>query len=420
MKVSKIEISNILGITDLMIEPGKITKISGRNGAGKSSVIAAVQACLKGGSQAELLRNGAEVGEIVLVLDNGMKITKSITAEETKVTVSNENGKVSKPMDIIKALSDALSVNPVEFLTADPKERADYLLESMPMKVDMDELLKIAGTDPIFMGDLDTSKHALKVLEAVYKSVFNRRQDVNRNLKEKKATVEQLEAGITRPKKTVDEMRAELATIEGEGKKHAKDLQDKKDKITADLQAKKLKIQQEAITAEKEAIAEYDREIAGLGGYQIQIDATRNEYTEKQREIEGAIKAQSAIEVVDKMKTDAERLTAVSEKYTAMIEGLTAYKERLLQNLPISGLEIKDGVIYRNGVDFDTLNTAQQIGIAVELAKIRAKTLGLICLDGAERLDSVRFAELEKAISETDLQIIVTKVSDQELTVESN
>lgn len=420
MKVAKIEISNILGIVDLMIEPGKITKITGKNGAGKSSVIAAVQACLKGGSQAELLRSGAESGEIVLVLDNGMKITKSITADETKITVSNENGKVSKPMDIIKNLSDALSVNPVEFLTADPKSRADYLLESMPMTVDMEELKKIIDVDgaPFLVGQNEVKGHALKVLEAIQKSIFTSRQDVNRNMKEKKATVEQLEAGLTRPKKTVEEMREDLVKSENRGRI----LKESKDSQIANLQDERsralLEIEREAQKKRDELNAKFEIDKAGTGGLEIEIQTVRNEYQEIQREIEAGIKAQSAIDVVDKMKAEAERLTGVSEKYTTMIDGLKQYKEKLLANLPISGLEIKDGVIFRNGVDFDTLNTAQQIGIAVELAKLRAKTLGLICLDGAERLDSERFAELEKAISETDLQIIVTRVSDEDLKVE--
>jgi len=80
-------------------------------------------------------------------------------------------------------------------------------------------------------------------------------------------------------------------------------------------------------------------------------------------------------------------------------------------------VEIKDGKVYRGGIPYETLNLAQQTQIAVDLAKIRAKDLGLIVLDGAESLDSATLAALEDAIAKTDLQAVMTFVRDTDLTI---
>ncbi|MCQ4574556.1 MAG: ATP-binding protein, partial [Candidatus Brocadiales bacterium] len=71
MKVAAIKIHNILGIESLEIKPNSMTFIEGENGAGKTSVLEAIKAIIHGGHDATLLRNGADKGEIVLVLDNG-------------------------------------------------------------------------------------------------------------------------------------------------------------------------------------------------------------------------------------------------------------------------------------------------------------------------------------------------------------
>ena len=116
MKVAKIQIQNILGIENLEILPGKVTKIEGRNGSGKTSALEAIKAALKGGHDATLLRKGSDVGEIVLVLENGTRVIKTVTATESNTKVSNENGKMSKPMQFIGQLSDEISLNPIKFI----------------------------------------------------------------------------------------------------------------------------------------------------------------------------------------------------------------------------------------------------------------------------------------------------------------
>ena len=143
MKISYVRIENILGLTNMELAPGgTLTEISGSNGQGKSSILEAIKAATQGGHDATLLRQGAEKGQIVLVLDDGTELHKNISAFKSTLDLIKDGKKVARPADTIKGLTDLLSVNPVEFLTAAKKDRVKVLLEAMPITVDV---AKLAG-----------------------------------------------------------------------------------------------------------------------------------------------------------------------------------------------------------------------------------------------------------------------------------
>ncbi|KKL28005.1 hypothetical protein LCGC14_2379460, partial [marine sediment metagenome] len=69
VKIDKVSIRNIANIADFRFSLGPVNVVSGKNGAGKSSIIAAISAALRGGSHNGLLRRGSSKGEVVLTLD---------------------------------------------------------------------------------------------------------------------------------------------------------------------------------------------------------------------------------------------------------------------------------------------------------------------------------------------------------------
>ena len=141
MKVQKIKISNILGITELEFTPEGFNEISGPNGTGKTSVLEAIKSVVAhSGHDATLLRKGADKGEVVLVLDDGTELAKRVTPKSSPLTVTQGGSKVAKPTDVIRQLTDLLSVNPVDFLRAPKKDRVRVLLETMPLEADTEKL----------------------------------------------------------------------------------------------------------------------------------------------------------------------------------------------------------------------------------------------------------------------------------------
>jgi len=436
MKIAHLKISNILGIAELEFTPAGFTEISGPNGSGKTSVLESVKAALNAGHDATLIRQGEEKGEIVLVLDNQDQIRKRVTATKTVTEVTQAGVKVSKPSEAIRALTDMLSINPVDFLRAPKKDRVRVLLETMPLEADTELLHRISGL-PV---SAQPGVHALDVINSVYKQVYDDRTGTNRAVKEKEATINQMELALPEAPAGVDGTEDEITAFINEATE-AKDaelqrIQTKLDGMRRDSQAIVDQIRADAqarIDAIKaEAAAAADAEKAALaineGKAGIQREKTITKFNEQvaphqqalaiiKANRENVAKREQGLATVKKLQEELGDLVKDAERQGKALKDIEAYKAQLLNGLPIPGLVVRDGEIYRNDIHFDRLNTAQQVDIAVEIAKLRAGELGVICVDGLELLDPDAFEEFKQRALDSGLQLFVTRVSADEFSV---
>lgn len=448
LHISHLKINNILGVDDLEFSPEGFNQISGKNGTGKTSVLEAIKAATGQGHDATLLRNGEEKGEVVLVLDNGTEIKRRVTPNKSQTDVTDPDGKkVTKPAEFIRGLVDTLSVNPVDFLRAPKKDRVKVLLEAMPIVVDAERLEKIVGV-PVFIGE---GEHGLAVIDTVRKQVYDDRTGTNRAVKEKDSTINQLRLAMPEAPGGVegneDELRtqveaattakdSELGRIRDklEGIKetnHAKitELRGETQKLIDEAKAECQRKIDEAVAAGQtavESIQTTEREIEGKAA--IQREKTIQKHTETVGPLNQALesirlnrgahaKREQAQTTIEQMEKELEDLTLDAAAQSKALADIDAYKLGLLASLPIPGVEIRDGEIYRNDVPFDRLNTAQQVGIAVEIAKLRAGNLPICCVDGLELLDPDAFEEFRKQTAESGLQLFVTRVSGEDFSV---
>lgn len=431
MKISHIRINNILGIDELEFSPAEgFTEITGPNGAGKTSVLEAIKAALQGGHDATLLRKGAEKGEIVLVLDDGSEIRRKVTEKASTTDLLRDGKKVPKPVDTIKALTDMMSVNPVDFLRAPKKDRVRVLLEAMPLEADPQRLSEIVGA-PV---EVQPGTHALAAIEATHKKVYDERTGINRAVREKDATIKQLEGSVPDAPGGVDgdedslqqqidtarsarddmmgRISRQLAKMQAESQERKQALREKaqaeidriKEQLQADLDqenASMADIESRARNKEIETEQSYQQTVAPLNDALVAIRTNRD----------AAAKRKQQLEIISQMKDDLEELRAESDKQTTALASLDKYKAELLSSLPVPGLEVVDGEIMRNGVHFDRLNTAQQVEIAVAIAKLRSGDLGVICVDGIELLDSESYDAFKQQAQESGLQLFVSRVA---------
>ena len=440
MQISHIKISSILGIDELEFAAGQFNEFSGRNGQGKTSALEAIKAAITpNGHDATLLRHGEEKGEVVLVLDDGTQLSKRVTANSSPLDVRDETGaKMKAPADVVRRLADSLSVNPVEFLRASKKDRVKVLLETMPIEVDTDKLSKLAGIKVTAQPGL----HALGVIDLTRKQVYDDRTGTNRAVKEKEATINQLKLAMPDvPGDAVgseDEIRAQVdeltTTKDAELDRVRTKLDDIKSKsqlaidgIRTETQAKIDAIKTEGLAA-VEAEQSRLREIEGKAGQQREITIKKhtdavtplNQTLESIKTNRSAhAKREQAMETIEQMETELDDLTLDAANQSAAIASIDQYKSDLLNSLPIPGLEVKDGEVFRNGIAFDRLNTAQQVGIAVEIAKLRAGELNIICVDGLELLDNAAFEAFKEQVLETGMQLFVSRVSDEDFEVKT-
>lgn len=440
MKIAKIRISNILGIDELEITPGgTITEITGKNGSGKTSILEAIKAVVKGGHDATLLRKGKDKGEIVLVMDDlaGTQIHKKVTAEGSSTSLYQNDKKVPSPGGTIKQLVDMLAVNPVDFLTAAPKDRMKVLLESIPVEVDIERLQTMSNMK---LGDGTRSLHGLQILAYVHKSIFDDRTGTNRAISEKESTINQL--------------TLTLPDVPGDAPSNEAELRAKVDEATAARDAELDRVQikwnsvQAASNEEQNRLrTEAQRQIDAIKEQlQKDLDAERqkltniesraNQQREKARttftttteslqqslativaQREAFAKRAQSETIISKMNEELSDLKSDAERQTKALKDIDAYKSELLAKLPIPGLTVSDGEVIRDGVPFDRLNTAQQVDIAIEIAKLRAGPLAVCCVDRFEALDPATLAAFKERAEASNLQLFVTRVDSGDMKI---
>lgn len=461
LKIAHLRISNILGIDELEFSPDGFNEIRGKNGEGKTSVLQAIQAATGQGHDATLLRKGATEGEVILVLDDGAEIKKRVTETRSITSIIDADGKkVTKPAEFMKSLVDSLSVNPVAFLTALPKDRVKVLLEAMPIHVDAERLEKISGIPPM----ADGSVSGLAVIDEIRKLVFSDRTGTNRAVKEKESTINQLqlampdvpggaegnedelrakvESATTAKDTELNRVRDKLDGIKVKNQTKINEIktdtqsqidtirtetQQRIDEIKAEAQAKVDAINT-ASTASVTEIETAEREIERLAG--LQREKTIQAHSDTVGPINQTLEAirtnrtahakrEQAQATIKQMESELEELKNDAAAQTKALDDIDAYKLELLAALPIPGVEVRDGEIYREGVVFDRLNTAQQVQIAVEIAKLRAGDLGVCCVDRLECLDPESFITFRDQVLESGLQLFVTTVNGETFNVQS-
>lgn len=469
-RCTQIEVVNIMGIEQLKFVPGNVTIVSGRNGAGKTSVLEAIRSVLKGGHDASLLRSGAEKGSVRVLLDDGTEMLKTVTKESSNLRVVHPvAGRVSKGQALIDSLVDSLGVDPMALLNCPASKRAEYLADIMALDVPEPAIREAAGR-PVAVGKLPAGASGLDRLEAVREALYDERTGVNRTAKDKRVTAGQLRETLPPDGATAGADLAELRAVRAE-------LAEQLSVAEKDAAAKRKTTEKDAATAREKAVE------AIKANAQAELDAIREDAQERIRAIErerdsalervkerareqaeakaaeeravcaeaerqerevlesvramlgGAIAEQDTIvalaeaaekeharaektrEILAAAERDADKAEADSKALTEALERIDALKASLLEKLPIKGLEIREGAVFVDGLPFERVNSARQIEVAFQVAKLRAGKVGLIVADGLERFDEETYRTFEAAAASAGLQFVVGRVGRGELAV---
>jgi hypothetical protein len=78
--------------------------------------------------------------------------------------------------------------------------------------------------------------------------------------------------------------------------------------------------------------------------------------------------------------------------------------------LPVTGLEFKDGEFYLDGSSIDNLSSSKLLKLSIAIARNLAGKAKIICIDGAELLDETTYAEFRKEIDNDGYTYFITRV----------
>src|SRR5690606_8362615 len=104
-----------------------------------------------------------------------------------------------------------------------------------------------------------------------------------------------------------------------------------------------------------------------------------------------------------------------AEQMTSNLEGLLKEKEKQLEeaNLPVPGLDFKNGDVSFNGIEFEQINTAEKIKISMCMAMALNPRLKVVRIMNGSLIDSDGMDEIKKIAQEKGFDIWIEKVSNR-------
>ncbi|MCL4415261.1 MAG: AAA family ATPase [Actinobacteria bacterium] len=401
MKIIKLKSENVkkLKAIEINFEDG-ITILSGKNGAGKSSVIDSIWFTLSGKDSLKNTTKPIREGQkdaISTVNLGDYIVTRNWTANDTSyLKVENKDGaKFPSPQALLDRLIGDLSFDPLEFARLDAKAQKQTLLK----------LLNI--------------EDKLQVLEDGYKEIFDERTLTGRDWKAAKAQLE----GMKKPDEKLPGKEIDIPSISLELKK-ATEHNDEIWKLEEQLKASK---ENEAQISNN--IAELEKE---LKKYKESLKNIQNEVSGIESEIKSRTKINTetiskkwgeAMAINDKIKdarlyfakkSDVEKLEAEGKAKTAELEKIKAEIQSLVTSskMPIDGLAVdEDGVIF-NDIPFAQLSSAEQLKVSLSIAMAMNPTLKDIFIRDGSLLDSSSKEVIKQLATEKGYDIIIEQVDE--------
>lgn len=469
MKTTKIVIKNLFGIREAALD-GRSVELAGPKGSGKTSVLDAIRYALTNRSDRDyIIHQGADEGEIIIETDTGLSIDrKTRTTKADTVKVRDGSMLQTRPAEFLSGIFTPLQLNPVAFTQLSRQEKNRVILSLIDFAWDMNWIKEQFGEIP---QGVDYSKHILEVLSDIQAEsgvYFQSRQNLNRDIRNKQAFIADIakdipphydaarwEAYPTREKyQELERIREANSRIERakafregfEAKKRgleaerdiqlaavAQDISAQRESITGDIQrleaqlaaarekldglAQRQKEREELEQARfRESLAKLERDVGVADQYAGQEVQDTSALSTELDEAEQMRSHLSEYRRMRDMQTELDKLTEKSQALTDKIELARELPATILAQatIPVEGLTVEDGVPLIHGLPISNLSDGELLELCVDITVSKPGQLGIILVDGAERLDSVSRERLYAKCKAKGLQLIATRVTDSE------
>ena len=143
MNILKLQASNVMNIEAVEIEPnGNTVTLTGKNGAGKSAFLKAIEFALSGkalASTPEPVRHGQKSGDILLDLGD-IVVKRHFTNESSTVKIENKDGMVFKsPQALLDKFRGNIAFDPMSFAGLPENKQKEVLLGMIDLPIDLDK-----------------------------------------------------------------------------------------------------------------------------------------------------------------------------------------------------------------------------------------------------------------------------------------
>jgi len=395
MKIVRLEAENVKRLRAVEIAPdGSLVVIGGRNGAGKTSVLDAIEMALGGKRAAppKPVREGEEIARVVC--DLGELVVKRTFKPDGRSTLkveTHDGASYKSPQRMLDELVGELSFDPLAFARMQPRERVEMLRA-------------LVGVD-------------LEQLDAERRQAYEDRTAVNREAK----TLEGQLAGLP---EHPDAPEAEVSVAE---------LAEELDAAQA-ATGKYNAAQQGVRIAERdadEAQAEVDRLRAELAVAEERLESARQQVMRAHAEANAMPAPPDTASIREQMR-NAEAINAKVRDNTrrrellVQLEAMRAESQRLTDaiaavderkreavaaaELPVEGLGFDDAGVTLEGVPFEQASGAEQLRCSVAMGLALNPKLRVLLIRDGSLLDEDSLRLVAEMADEQGAQVWLERV----------
>jgi P-loop containing region of AAA domain len=409
LKLLALQIDNFKKIKCFYYQPkGNVTKITGANESGKSSVLDAIYSALVGsrGGPSAPVRRGAGRGQVIVDLDE-FTVTRMWNEggdPKGEMWIEAKDGRrYGTPQAMLDELMGKISFDPLAFMRMTPKQQ-------------MEELRKLLDIDDI-----------LFELQAKEKVDYNQRTEATKMLKalEAQRLAIQFPADLPKKKRDLDAMMQELTQvadynmgIERERLQRQRDVEDHQ-MITAraELRMKRLEeLQKET----DQLIADNRTDLDEADALTKKIKAYKPLPKPKDaQEISDEIATARAVNAAIDRRTEAEAKDAEIKRVAGEIEklatSLDAHRRKQAEVIakakyPVPGLGFSEDEVIYNDLPFTQASNARQIEVSVAMGMANNAKLRLMRIKDGSLLDADSMAVIDGMAEKHNFHVLVEVV----------
>lgn len=399
-KIIQFSAENVKRLSAVRIDPtAGVNIIAGKNGAGKSSVLDAIEYAIggKGACPKKPIRNGQAKASTEIKLDNGLVVKRTFTDKGSYLAVTDAAG-MKGGQTMLDGLFGALSFDPVAFERMKP----------------VDQLETLKGVIGLDFAKMDVSR----------KASYDSRTESNREAKRLEARLGSIPDPGEVPAERVDVSALTAKLQEAEASNRSNDEKRRGLEIVTvkhgdtmrEIERLKDRLGDLATLENRQMmdIKEREDEIAKIVDVHTQpiADSIGQADAVNERIRQAAERAQIASDLAAERKS--------SEEKTAMIESIDADKSRMIAEaaMPIEGLAFDDDGITYNGVPFDQCSQAERLRVSVAMGVATNPELRVMLIREGSLLDDDSMKLVADLAETQDVQLWIERVgTDDECSV---
>lgn len=435
MKILSLDVENIKRVSAVFIEPtgdGPLVQVTGKNGAGKSSVMDAIAMALGGKKlcPAEPLRRGQNSGHVAVDLGPYI-ITRRFWRREvidcdrdhqhtvdcpviygdvdSSLSVKSPDGADYKsPQALLDKLVSDLTFDPLGFLELQPKDQRelvrtftglDFTMLDTQRRAALNQLNEAETVLKLAQRDVDAGEHypdapaAPISVEQLLQQLADAEQlekaaaVAEAAVTTKRDAVNRIDADIKNYSERVDRLRAELASAEQE----LADTITRRGTLIAE--GKKLRANADQARAAVPDTTELRTKVALANDINAKVAANERYaaiLTAKQEALNSVEAAKQQIAAID-----ARKRTALSQA-----------------TFPVPGLGFNDDGLTFEGLPFEQASYAQQLRVAVAMGLAQNPKLKVLLIRHGNALDSTSLQLLAELATEHGAQVWLERVAE--------